>query len=142
LALVKHDVAPGIDAACNEGGRDLAGCARQLNRVLPDRDRMQIDDAVDAIVAILQLNEFDNGAEVIAEMQITGRLYPGKYPFLEGHKLSSCSPCCVPRRPMGGKGGDGTNGSRQAARVAARRSAREALRDKQRGRAAQTSRGS
>ena len=106
LALVEHDVAPGIDAARNEGGRDLAGCARQLDRVLPDRDRMQIDDAVDAIVAILQLNEFDNGAEIIAEMQITGRLYPGKYAFLESHKLSSCSPCCMPRRPIGAQGRD------------------------------------
>jgi hypothetical protein len=32
------------------------------------------DDAIEAVVGFLQLHEVDDGAEVIAEMQIAGRL--------------------------------------------------------------------
>ena len=48
----------GIDAAGDEGGGHLADRARQLVRVLPGRDGVQVDDAIDAVVALLQLDEF------------------------------------------------------------------------------------
>ena len=48
-------------------------------------DGVQIDDAIDAVVAILQLDEAFDGAEIIAEVQVAGRLHAGKYQFFEGH---------------------------------------------------------
>ena len=51
---------------------------RKLGRAAPDvdavRDRVHVDDAIDAVVRVLQLHEVDDRAEVIAEMQITRRL--------------------------------------------------------------------
>jgi hypothetical protein len=39
------------------GGGDLAGVAGQLARVLPDGDGVQVDDAIDAIVRLLERDE-------------------------------------------------------------------------------------
>ena len=49
---------------------------------------MQIDDAIDAVVAVLQLDKALDGAEIIAEMQVAGRLHAGKHPFLKRHARS------------------------------------------------------
>ena len=87
LALVEDDVLLRIDAAGDERRGHLADVARQLGRVLPDRDRVQVDDAIDAVVAVLQLHEFLDGAEIIAEMQVSGRLHAGKHTLLERHPL-------------------------------------------------------
>jgi hypothetical protein len=35
---------------------------------------VQIDDAVDAVEALLQRDELHDGAEIVAEMQVAGRL--------------------------------------------------------------------
>ncbi len=85
LALVEHDVFFRIDAAGDEGRGDFANGVRQLGRLLPYRDGVQIDHAIDAVVAVLQLDEALDGAEIIAEMQIAGRLHAGKHQFFEGH---------------------------------------------------------
>ena len=44
--------------------------------ILPHRDGVQIDDAIDAVVAVLQLDEALDGAQIIAEVQVAGRLHP------------------------------------------------------------------
>ncbi len=50
------------------------------------RDRVEIDDAVDAVVVVLKGDEFPDRAQIIAEMQVAGRLNAGKYERLEfGH---------------------------------------------------------
>ena len=85
LALVEDDVFCRIDAAGDEGRGDFARGVRQLGRILPHRDRVQVDDAIDAVVAVLQLDEALDGAEIIAEMQVAGRLHAGKHPFLKRH---------------------------------------------------------
>ena len=46
----------------------------------------QIDDAIKAVMGLLQFNEIDDRAEVIAEMQIAGRLDARKDPFNECHR--------------------------------------------------------
>jgi len=78
LALVEHDVLLRVDAAGNKGRGDLAGVAGEFQRATPHRDalrdRVHVDHAIDAVVAFLQLDEIDDRAEVIAEMQIAGRL--------------------------------------------------------------------
>jgi hypothetical protein len=35
---------------------------------------VEIDDAIDAVVSLLQLDEFLDGAEIVAEMKVAGRL--------------------------------------------------------------------
>src|SRR6476660_9693712 len=85
LTLMEHDVLFRIDAAGKKRGGDLTGRLRQLGRVLPHRDRVQIDHAVDAVVLVLQRDKLHERAEIIAEVQIAGRLHAGKYPLLERH---------------------------------------------------------
>ena len=60
------------------------------------RDRVQIDDAIEAVVAVLQLDEALDGAEIIAEMQIAGRLHAGKHPFLKRHAPSPWQTSAIP----------------------------------------------
>jgi hypothetical protein len=88
LALVEHDVLLGIDAAGDEGRGHLARRVGELARVLPDGDRVHVDDAIDAVVVVLQRHEFDDGAEIIAQVQIAGRLHAGKHALLERHGLA------------------------------------------------------
>jgi hypothetical protein len=71
--------------AGDEGGGHLTDRFRQFGGLLPHGDGVQIDHAIDAIVAILQLDEALDGAEIIAEMQIAGGLYAGKNQFLKRH---------------------------------------------------------
>ena len=75
LALVEHDVLLGIDPTGDEGRGHFANGLRQLRGILPHRDRVQIDDAIDAVVAVLQLDEALDGAEIVAEVQIAGGLH-------------------------------------------------------------------
>ena len=85
LALVEDDLLLGIDAAGDEGRGHLARGPRQLARVLPHRDGVQVDHAIDAVVALLQRDELGDRAEIIAEVQVAGRLHAGKHAFLERH---------------------------------------------------------
>src|SRR5215813_10311672 len=110
LALVEHNVLLRIDAARYERRSHLAGVARELGRTAPDVDRhgdgVHVDDAIDAIVRLLHLHEVDDRAEVIAEMQIAGRLDARKDPFNESHRpfsLSSIWRCRLPRTAYGRK---------------------------------------
>ena len=72
-----------IDAGGQEGGGHFANRAMQFERVLPDGDRVHVDHAVDAGVRLLQRHELHDGAEVVAEVQIAGRLHAGEHQFLE-----------------------------------------------------------
>ena len=88
LALIEHDVFFRIDAAGDERRGDLANGMRQLGRLLPHRDGVQVHHAIDALVAVLQFGKALDGAEIIAEMQIAGRLDAGKNQFLDSHARS------------------------------------------------------
>ena len=84
LRLVENDVLLRVHARRDERRRDLARGAAQIGRVLPDRDRVHVDDAIDAIVMILQRHEFRDRAEIVAEMQIAGRLDAGENALFHG----------------------------------------------------------
>ena len=73
-----------VDAAGDEGGGDLARVRLQRDRVLRHRDRMQVDDAIHAVEVLLQLDEFDDRAEIVAEMQIAGGLHAREDALREG----------------------------------------------------------
>ena len=94
LALVEDDVLVRIDARGDEGRGHFPGIARQFGRAAPDRyrlrQRVHVDHAIETVVGLLQLHEVDDGAEVIAEMQIARRLDAGKNPFNDGHGPLSC----------------------------------------------------
>ena len=78
LALVEHDVFLWVYARCDKGRGHFAGIAREFRRAAPHLYRLRqcvhVDDAIEAVVGLLQLHEVDNGAKVIAEMQIARRL--------------------------------------------------------------------
>ena len=83
LALVEDDMLLRIDAGRNEGRRHLANAGLEVGRVLRHGDGVQIDDAIDAVVCALQLDEFDDRAEIVAKMQVSRRLHAGENPLNE-----------------------------------------------------------
>src|SRR5262249_30540110 len=85
------------------GRRHLAGVVREPGRTAPNRyglgQRVEIDDAIDAGIPLLQCDELHDRAEVIAEMQIPGRLNPGKNQLIERHRAAPS----IARGPCGGR---------------------------------------
>ena len=79
-ALVEDDAALGVDARGNKGRSHLAGIGSQLGRVLRNRDRVQIDDTEDAVEVevLLHIHPIADGAQIISQMQVSGRLNAGK----------------------------------------------------------------
>ena len=73
-ALVEDDAALGVDTGGNVGRGNLAGARRELCGLGHDRERMQVDDAVDAVEVLLQLHPVTHRAQVVAEMEIAGGL--------------------------------------------------------------------
>ena len=76
--LLEQDVPVGVDAAGEQRRRHLARLRRQLARVLPDGDGVQIDDAEDAFVIALQSHPVAQRPEVIAERGDARGLDAGK----------------------------------------------------------------
>ena len=75
LALVEQDGLPRIDARRHEGRRGFADVSAQGFGVLPDRDRMQIDKAVDRFrLAPLKGREPLERAQIVAQRQTARRL--------------------------------------------------------------------
>src|SRR5205814_7803329 len=72
------EVPPGVEPGGEEGGRDLAGLVAQLRRVLPGGDGVHVDDAIEAVELVLQLHPVADGTEIVAEMQVAGRLDAGE----------------------------------------------------------------
>jgi hypothetical protein len=87
--LVEDDVLDRVDARGDEGRSDGAGLPLQ---VLVDQlggDRVHVDDAEDAVMLVLQRHELADGAKIVAQMQIAGRLDAGEDERLEsgGHDV-------------------------------------------------------
>src|SRR5216684_5912365 len=67
---------------------------------------MEIDDAIDAGIPLLQCDELHDRAEVIAEMQVAGRLNPGKNQLIERHRAAPS----IARGPCHGTAAAGKRG--------------------------------
>jgi hypothetical protein len=80
-ALVEDRVLLRVDAAGEERRGDLARRATQRRRVVRHRHRVQVDDAIEAGMGLLHLDEALQRAEIVAQMQIPGRLYAGEHQF-------------------------------------------------------------
>jgi hypothetical protein len=59
------------------GSTPEARSAAAISRVLPLGDRVQVDDAIEALHLVLQGDELHQGAEIVAEVEVAGRLHPG-----------------------------------------------------------------
>ena len=92
LALVEDDALLRVEPAGEVGRRHVHDRPAEFGGVLPDGDRMHVDHAVDALMRVLHVDPVQHGAEVIAEMQVTGRLHAGKHARDElGHQEPSPS---------------------------------------------------
>ena len=70
LALVEQDRARRVDAGGDEACRRLARLLAQLRRVLPDGDRVHVDEAVDRLdPLVLLFDEALERAEIVAQRQ-------------------------------------------------------------------------
>ena len=63
-----------VDAAGEEGRRHLARGAGELRGLVRQRHRVQVDHAIEAGPRLLQRDEALDRAEIIAEVEIAGRL--------------------------------------------------------------------
>ena len=78
LALVEDDMPLGVDARGDERRGDLADAGGEPSRILRHGDSVQVHHAEHAVVRPLQVDELRDRAEVIAEMQVAGRLHAGE----------------------------------------------------------------
>jgi hypothetical protein len=77
--LMKQDMTVGIDTTGNDNRGHFPRLAPQRFRLLPYRERMEVNDAIQAFVVGLQGDPVPDGAKVIAKSWDSGRLDPREY---------------------------------------------------------------
>ena len=86
LALVEDDMLFGVDPCGKIGGSHLTRVVGQFLRPAPHReglrDRVLIHHAIDAFMTVLQGNEFLDGAQIVAQMEVASGLDAGENPVL------------------------------------------------------------
>ena len=76
------------------GGRD-PGALPQHRRVVPGRDRVQVDHAVEGVVGLLHGHPVAHRAEVVAEVErVGGRLDAGEHPGAARRERRTCRQFC------------------------------------------------
>ncbi len=78
LTLVEDDVLLRVDAARQEGGGDRTRLVGQIVMRHGRGQRVQIDDTIDALMAVLQRDKLLQRAQIIAEVKIARRLNAGE----------------------------------------------------------------
>ena len=75
VGLAEEDAALGVEAGGEQDRGRVVDALAQLGRVVGDRDRVQVDDAVDRrVAAVLALDVLADRADVVAEVLAAGRL--------------------------------------------------------------------
>ena len=74
LALIEQDILFRVDAGGDIGGGHDARALAQIVGVLPLRDGVHVDHAIDALILALQVRPVADRAEIIAEMEVAGGL--------------------------------------------------------------------
>jgi hypothetical protein len=74
--LDEQRAAIGIDAAGDEIDRHVPDALRHLGRLVALGDGVEVDDAEEAAVPVLQLDPRTHRSQVIAQMQLARRLNP------------------------------------------------------------------
>ena len=74
VALDEQGAAGRVEAGGEQDRRRPAGPVGQAGGVVGQRDRVEIDDAVEGVVAVLGVDPLADGTEVVAEMHLAGGL--------------------------------------------------------------------
>ena len=88
MGLDEHDILLRVQPAGDILRQLLQTSAPQIGRHLPDRNGVHIDDAVDALIFVLQRDPVFDRPHIRAERQIAAGLDTGKNTFLFGHDTS------------------------------------------------------
>ena len=67
-----------VDAGCQKKSRDLQDLRPQFFRLLVHRNRVHVDDAVDALVIVLDCDPVFQCAQIISDVKIAGWLDAGE----------------------------------------------------------------
>ena len=78
VGLAEEDAALGIEPGGEQDRRRVVEELAQLGGVVGHRDRVQVDDAVDRLAAVLALDVLADRADVVAEVLAAGRLDAGE----------------------------------------------------------------
>ena len=91
LALGVQERPLRVDTERHQHLGGLHALALQLCRVVVDRHRVEIDDAIDGVVIVLKRDPVPEGTQVVAQMDVPGGLDPGEDAGLgfgvHGHSL-------------------------------------------------------
>ena len=88
VRLDEHDRFLRTDARCQPIQRHLVRVLLEVLRILDRRERVQVDDAVDTLVVVLQRHVVLDRAQIIAEMLASRRASTGENTSLLWHHLS------------------------------------------------------
>ena len=68
VGLAKEDAALGIEAGGEEDRRRVVEALAELGRLVGDRDRVEVDEAEDALAALLRLHVLGDRPDVVAQV--------------------------------------------------------------------------
>src|SRR5215469_259763 len=97
-ALVEDRAAPWVDPGGDVGCSYFARRGAQFVRVLRQGQRVEVDDAENALIVVLQRDPVADSAEIIAKMQIAGRLNAGKDAVHRTSNAGASGAVTAPRR--------------------------------------------
>jgi hypothetical protein len=80
VALAEENAASGVQASGEQDGGGVVKALAQLGWLVGDGGRVQVDDAEDAIAALLAGDVLGDGPDVVAQVLAPGWLYAGEDP--------------------------------------------------------------
>ena len=98
VALHEEDAPVGVEPGGEQQRRGASGPGDQLGRVVRERDRVEVDDAVDRVVGVLVGDPLPHGPEVVAQVHVAGRLDARRRPVPRPGTLPASDPWQVGRR--------------------------------------------
>ena len=79
VALHEQDAALRVEAGGHEQRRELTAAVGELIALVRHRHRMEVDDAIHGVVAVLVVDPAANGPQVVAEMQVARGFDAGEH---------------------------------------------------------------
>jgi hypothetical protein len=102
IALAEEDAAARIQPGCEQRRGSVVDRLAQHRWFVGDRDRVQVDDAVDRLAAVLSRDVLGDRPDVVAEVLAAGRLDAGEDAHSSdergGYLASAPAGDCAPRR--------------------------------------------
>src|SRR5579871_1138374 len=101
VGLAEQDAARGVEPGRQQDRGRVVDPLAQLARVEGDRDRVQVDDAVDRLAAVLAGDVLRDRADVVAEVLAAGRLDAGEDAHRGGERYRSARVTAAGAEPDG-----------------------------------------